>query len=176
MGSLNLHAERQGNEGTEWEEGMYPPPPAALQGGPWTDCDRNSTSQRDPSMWSSPPKFQHSPSLLSSQYSTWLSSLHALCSLYVQIKVSVTNSVPETYVFPDHSLNSVLNKKRTSPRGYIQSTRWEQKGSRLAGNNEGVREGWWVALCTKGTTGLETCWSFPLSQSPLLPKLVWVPD
>lgn len=39
-----------------------------------------------------------------------------------------------------------------------------------------VSEGWWVAPCTREATETETCWSFPLSQSPLLPKLVWVPD
>lgn len=67
-----------------------------------------------------------------------------------------------------------LNKKRASLWDYIQITRWQQNLDRQRWGCQ--KEGWWVAPCTRGATETKTCLSFPLSQSPLLPKLVWVPD
>lgn len=125
-------------------------------------------------MWSSPPKFQQSPS--PPKYSTWLPSpswFPYVLSRFI-LKYMWPTQFQNIHMFSlnihwmtfwtrrEQALKTISRLQDDSTKG-LDRQQWGHQ-----------REGWWVAPCTREATETETCWSF--SQSPLLPKLVWVPD
>lgn len=141
----------------EWEEGMYFPAVHAwwALNWLWPSLEGKNTSQQDPSMWSSPPKFQQSPS--PPKYSTWLPSpswfpyvLSRFILKYVwptQFQRTMFSLIIPWIMFWTRREQALvtISKLQDDSRKDLDRQQWGCQ-----------KEGWWVAPCTRGATETET--------------------